>query len=163
MLETFSINCPFQSISCQFLSAVLANKLFVHANAFWSLLGYRESLYKILCFKINSFFWSLCVVEMEQGKAKGEGEQHGFVRSSHLWQTLGGGSKVQAHHTIHSFWSSEGEYFFSNILFTWELTCLTVCIFLRFLHYAYEFFYRSMDLWPGKQSGTWCPRELSDL
>lgn len=45
---------------------------------------------------------------MEQGKTKGEGEQHDFVWQGNLWQTSYRSSEVQAYHPVRLVWQIEG-------------------------------------------------------
>ena len=47
--------------------------------------------------------------EVEQGKAKGEGEQHGALRPGNLRQAPHWGTQVQAHHTVHSLRPSQDQ------------------------------------------------------
>jgi len=54
--------------------------------------------------------------EVEQGKAKGEGEQHGVVWSRHLWQASHWSSQVQAHHSINPLRPYEGIQSFLSLL-----------------------------------------------
>ena len=137
-LSSFSVHCTWVSF-CSLNKEIICTP--VHSDPYWITVNLCTSF----MLQIKSVFWSLCVAEMEQGKAKGKGKQHGFVRSSHLWQTLGGGSEVQAHHTIHSFWSFEGEYLFwtfysLNGLTEWIKWVDYLMYFLKISSLCYEFF-----------------------
>ena len=58
---------------------------------------------------------------MEQGKAKGEGQQHGVVWSGYLRQASHWSSQVQAHHPFHSLWPYEGTSLLPMMLFDYLL------------------------------------------
>ena len=52
---------------------------------------------------------------MEQGKAKGEGQQRGALRPGHLRQAALGGAQVQADHPLSPLRASQGKPFVPDL------------------------------------------------
>ena len=68
-------------------------------------LSFRPVTYFWFCYFIS---YVVYCIEMEQGKAKGEGEQHGIVWSGKLWQASFRSSKIQAYYSFHPFRQIKG-------------------------------------------------------
>lgn len=84
--------------------------------------------------------------EMEQGKAKGESQQHGPVWPSFLRQASLRSSQVQAHHSIHPLWPFEGtKQSHLNII---------ISIFLYSFRSAMRVAYGVLKTWTTKQLST---------
>ena len=160
MLEAFSINCPFQSIAREFLSAAWAKKLLVHPYILILIELQRIFLWVFVLQNQFCFFYYPCVLQKwSKGKQKEkvnnmvlfdqatydkllvEVPKYKLITPSILSDRLR--VSICSQHFIH--WMDYLMYF------------------LKISSLCHELFYRLMDLWPGKQSGTWCPRELSDL
>lgn len=69
------------------------------------------------------------IAEVEQGKAEGEGEQHGAVRPGDLRQAPLRGPQIQAHHSLYSLRSYEGNVSSIRFLFNFDF----VFLFLSFV------------------------------
>ncbi|VAI14536.1 unnamed protein product [Triticum turgidum subsp. durum] len=52
--------------------------------------------------------WRQAEEEVEQGQAKGEGEQHGDLRPGHLRQAAHRGAQVQADHALRPLRATQG-------------------------------------------------------